>query len=288
MDKSINITIFVFDILHIRCFKKYSMALFSLFSSRPTFEVFGPHGGISTTLTLPESFDQSTDKCPLAILMHGFMSKKEMYPIPAIAKALAKVGIASIRFDFDAHGRSEGDFINMTISSEIADAKAVLNYARKLPFVTDIALIGHSQGGVVTGMLAGELEEGADRPRCIIQLAPAAVLKDDAIAGRCMHAKYDAMNPPEYVNVFFHKLGRRFILEAQKLPVYEISAHYSGPVCLIHGEDDKIVPVKYSELYRQSYKSSELHILKGEGHMFNANKAQLVETITTFLKNYLL
>lgn len=263
------------------------MALFSFFSHRPSYEVFGPQGGISYTLTLPDSFDPSKDKCPLAILMHGFMSKKEMYPIPAIAKALAQAGIASIRFDFDAHGKSEGKFVDMTISSEMADAKAVLAYARSLPFVTDIALIGHSQGGVVAGMLAGELENGPDRPKCVIQLAPAAVLKDDAIAGRCMHAKYDASNPPEYVNVFFHKLGRSFILEAQKLPIYEVSAQYSGPVCLIHGDKDKIVPVRYSEQYHQSYKTSELHILKGEGHMLNGDKTRLVETIKTFLKSHL-
>ena len=261
------------------------MSLFSIFSASPSYEVFGPHGGLATTLVVPDSVRVKGRKCPLAILMHGFMSKKEMYPIPTIASALAKIGIASIRFDFDAHGKSDGDFINMTISSEIADAKAVLGFARSLPFVTDIALIGHSQGGVIAGMLAGELEEEPDRPKCIIQLAPAAVLKDDAIAGRCMHAKYDAKNPPEYVNVFFHKLGREFILEAQKLPIFEVSAHYSGPVCLIHGRDDKIVPIKYSERYHQSYKTSELHVLNNEGHI---NKARLVETITTFLKNYLL
>lgn len=263
------------------------MALFSFFSNRQSFDILGPYGGISYTLILPDSFDPSKDKCPLALLMHGFMSKKEMYPMPAIAKALAKTGIASIRFDFDAHGKSEGDFINMTISSEIADAKAVLSYARSLPFVTDIALIGHSQGGVVAGMLAGELEIGPDRPKCVVQLAPAAVLKDDALAGRCMHAKYVASNPPEYVNVFFHKLGRGFILEAQKLPIYEVSAQFSGPVCLIHGNDDKIVPVKYSEQYHQTYNNSELHILKNEGHMFRGNKACLVETITTFLNHHL-
>lgn len=263
------------------------MALFSLFSPRPSYEVFGPQGGISFTLTLPDTFDPSKDKCPLAILMHGFMSKKEMYPMPAIAKALAKAGIASIRFDFDAHGKSEGRFMDMTISSEIADAKAVLAYARNLPFATDIALIGHSQGGVVAGMLAGELESGPDRPKCVVQLAPAAVLKDDAIAGRCMHAKYDASNPPEYVNVFFHKLGRSFILEAQKLPIFEVSAQYSGPVCLIHGDKDKIVPLKYSEHYHQAYKTSELHVLKGEGHLLNGDKTHLIETVTTFLNRHL-
>ncbi|MCR5709205.1 MAG: alpha/beta hydrolase [Bacteroidales bacterium] len=263
------------------------MSLLSFLSGRTTNEVFGPYGGISTTLVLPESFDKTKDTCPLVILMHGFMAKKEMYPVPAIASALAKAGIASIRFDFDAHGKSEGKFIDMTISSEIADARAVLEYARKLPFVSEIALLGHSQGGVVAGMLAGEMEDLSGRPKCVVLLAPAAVLKDDAIAGRCMHARYDASNPPEYVNVFFHKLGRRFILEAQKLPVYETSARYSGKVCIIQGKNDKIVPVSYAERYHQSFADSELHLLDNEGHFLNGDKARLMGMIVNFLKDNL-
>ena len=263
------------------------MSLFSFFSKRSPYEVYGPHGGISTTLVLPEGFDKEKDTCPLAILMHGFISKKELYPIPAIASALAKAGIASIRFDFDAHGKSEGKFIDMTISSEIADAKAVMDYARKLPFVSDIALLGHSQGGVVAGMLAGEMEDSPQRPKCLVLLAPAAVLKDDAIAGQCMHARYDASNPPEYVNVLFHKLGRRFILEAQQLPVYETSSRYSGKVCIIHGRKDKIVPVSYAERYHQSYRDSELYILENEGHFLNGDKACLIDRVVTFLRDNL-
>ena len=263
------------------------MALFSIFSSRPSYEVFGPYGGIATTLVLPESFDKEKDKCPLVILMHGFLSKKEMYPVPAIASALAKEGIASLRFDFDAHGKSEGKFIDMTISSEIADAKAVLAYARKLPFVSEIALVGHSQGGVIAGMLAGEMEDQPERPKCLVQLAPAAVLKDDAIAGQCMHARYDASNPPEYVNVLFHKLGRRFILEAQQLPIYETSSRYSGKVCIIQGAKDKIVPVSYAEKYHQCYKNSELTVYDDENHFMNGNKARLMNKVVTFLKDNL-
>lgn len=263
------------------------MALFPLFSSRPPYEVFGPCGGISTTLVLPDGFDREKSTCPLAILMHGFLSKKELYPVPAIAAALAREGIASLRFDFDAHGKSEGKFIDMTISSEIADARAVLDYARQLPFVSDIALVGHSQGGVIAGMLAGETEDLPQRPKCLVLLAPAAVLKDDAIAGQCMHARYDASNPPEYVSVLFHKLGRRFILEAQQLPIYETSSRYSGKVCIVQGRNDKIVPVPYAERYHQSYKDSELHLFDDEGHFLNGNKTRLLETIVTFLKENL-
>lgn len=262
------------------------MALFPVFG-RPNYEVFGPRGGIATTLVLPDSFDRQKDTCPLVILMHGFLAKKELYPIPAIAGALAKAGIASLRFDFDAHGRSEGKFIDMTISSEIADAKAVLAYARTFPFVSDIAFLGHSQGGVVAGMLAGELEDRPERPKCLVLLAPAAVLKDDAIAGQCMHARYDASNPPEYVNVLFHKLGRRFILEAQQLPIYETSTRYSGKVCIIQGRNDKVVPVSYAERYHQSYPHSELTIYEDEGHFLNANKARLLGRIVAFFKENL-
>ena len=138
-----------------------------------------------------------------------------------LAESLAKQGIASICFDFNAHGKSEGEFIDMTIANEISDAKAVFDYVNSLPYVAETVFVGHSQGGVIAGMLAGELEQDPKKPSCLVLLAPAAVLKDDAIAGQCMGKKYDASNPPEYVNVMFHKLGRKFILAAQKLDLLD-------------------------------------------------------------------
>lgn len=261
--------------------------MFRYFRARKDYQIFGPQGGISSSLVLPIHFNPEVDKCPIVVLMHGFLSKKELYPLPAIAKQLAKVGIASIRFDFNAHGKSEGEFVNMTLSKEIADAKAVIKYAKSLPFVTDIALLGHSQGGVVAGMVAGESESEPIRPSCILLLSPASVLKDDAIAGQCMNVKYDASNPPEYVKVFFHKLGRQFILEAQKMPIYETSAKYTGRVCIIHGDKDTIVPLSYGEHYHKIFPSSEFHILEGEGHLLNNKKSLLISIIVHFLKNNL-
>ena len=261
------------------------MALFSFLKRTREYNVKGPQGGIDTKITLPEGFDPAKDKCPMVILMHGFMAKKEMYPIKALAKALAAEGIASIGFDFDAHGESEGAFIDMTLSNEVADARAVWDYARQLPYVQRIAFAGHSQGGVIAGLLSGELEaEGASKPACLVQLAPAAVLKDDALKGQCMNAKYDPANPPEYVNVFFHKLGRKFILEAQQYPIYEKSSRYTGKVCLIHGTKDKIVPLYYSEKYHDLYADSELHVLEKEGHFLGGDKKTVIGLATAFLK----
>lgn len=259
-----------------------------MFKRKRIYNVYGTQGGLSTKEMYPVNFNPATDKCPMVILMHGFMSSKRLYPIPNIMKSLASAGIASISFDFNAHGKSEGSFVNMTISSEISDAKAVYDYVASLPHVSSVALLGHSQGGVIAGMVAGQLEESASKPVCVVQMAPAAVLKDDAIAGQCMGKKYDPANPPEYVNVFFHKLGRPFIKEAQTLPIYEISSKYSGKVCLIHGKKDKIVPFSYSEKYSRSYKDSVLYLLDEEGHMMNKNKKEIVGLVTSFLKENLI
>lgn len=244
--------------------------------------IFGEQGGISSCITLPKGFNPSTDKCRMAILMHGFTASKRFYPMPNLATALAQVGVASIRFDFNGHGKSQGEFVHMTVENEISDAKAVLDYVRTLPYVSDVVFVGHSQGGVVASMLAGRLPEG-EKPSCLVLLAPAAVLKDDALAGTCMGKKYDPVDIPEYVHVMFHKLGREFIKIAQKLPIYETACTYQGPVCLIHGKKDTIVPFSYSEKFHLQYAHSELHLLEEEGHFLRSNKPAIMQLVTQFI-----
>lgn len=247
--------------------------------------VFGEKGGISTRLYLPEGFDTENGKCDMAIVMHGFIASKSRYPVPQIADTLKKAGVAAITFDFDAHGSSEGRFEDMTIASEIADARAVFEYVCKLPYVRNIFFVGHSQGGVVAGMLAGMLsgENNPRAPKALVQLAPAAVLKDDALRGVCMGSKYDPVNPPKYVRVLFHKLGYNFIKQAQVLPIYETSAKYTGKVCLIHGTKDNIVPLSYSERYKACYSDCQLHVLEGVGHFMKARKNAVQNLVRDFI-----
>ncbi|MBP5521648.1 MAG: hypothetical protein J6X82_04435 [Bacteroidales bacterium] len=79
------------------------------------YDICGPQGGISYKISVPKGFNPQTDRCPMVILMHGIFSSKDYNPMPAIAKGLAKAGIASVRFDFDGHGKSEGRMEDMTI-----------------------------------------------------------------------------------------------------------------------------------------------------------------------------
>lgn len=109
-----------------KAMKRLSLTLIfitiSFFATARDFKVYGPQGGLAMEVTLPDDFNEDTDKCPMVILMHGIFSSKNIVPVPALARALAKEGIASICFDFGGHWKSEGKMELMTVGKEIEDA----------------------------------------------------------------------------------------------------------------------------------------------------------------------
>jgi hypothetical protein len=71
-------------------------------------------------------------------------------------------------------------------------------------------------------------------------MAPAAVLRDDAIRGNTMGRQYDPFDPGEYVELFGGlKLGGKYIRTAFNLPIYKTAAEYQGPALIIHGNADR-------------------------------------------------
>ena len=243
----------------------------------------GPLGNLSAEMLFPEGFDQENGHCELVILMHGFLGSKKAAPLGFLARMLVKQGYAVLRFDFDGYGKSEGAQATNTVPGMIQDARAVWDYASALPYVHRIVLLGHSQGGVVAGMLAGRLEKAGTPPSALIQLAPASILKEYARQGRFLSAHCDPVDPPDSINVYGFKLGREYILSAQTLPIEEESAWYTGPVCLLHGTSDRIVPISYSERYHQLYRHSEFHRLRGTEHLFLFHRRKVRHLILEFL-----
>lgn len=247
----------------------------------------GPNGRLSAVLQLPRGFDPDSDRCDLVILMHGVMSHKNIIPIPRIAGKLVKAGYAVLRFDFNGQGKSDGDVLTCTVPSEIDDARAVYEYARTLPFVDKIALAGHSQGGAVAGMLAGRLASEGCAPDALVLLAPGGAIKDFALEGSFLGVHCDPVNPPDYVRVYWYKFSREYILTAQKLQIYEESAPYSGPALVLHGTDDKVIPLKYSALYNVIYPSCEYVEIPGERHLLTNHPRQVDSAIISFLSRAL-
>lgn len=240
----------------------------------------GAKGTLAAIIQKPEL--AQGQKCPIVMLCHGFSGRKDGPMFELIADSLANHGIASIRFDFNGHGESEGDFVDMTVPNEIEDATKVYEYVRDLRYVSDVAIVGHSQGGVVAAMTAGQMEKGSFK--AVVLMAPAAVLRDDAIRGNTMGKSYDPLDPPEFVELYGGlRLGRNYIKTAFYLPIYETAAKYSGPALIVHGTADRVVPYTYGERFHQLWHSSEWVLQDAYDHGFSQNIYRTTELVSDFL-----
>lgn len=106
-----------------------------------------------------------------------------------LIKNLNQLGIGVLRFDFNGCGQSDGKFEDMAVQNEIDDLINVIAYARQLSVTKNISLLGHSQGGVVTSMVAGEC--CYPQIECEVLLSAAAVLRDDALRGMTHGGHFD-------------------------------------------------------------------------------------------------
>ena len=229
------------------------------------------------------------DKCPAVIIFHGFMASRG-YGEPngmfeRIADACAAAGMAAVKFDFDGHGESGGEFSDMNVYSEILDAAKIIDYVRKLPFVTDIYIVGHSQGSVVGGMIAGLYREYVSK---LVMLAPAATLKDDALAGSLFGTSYDSYDLLEYIPVTNDKgqqfkTGNLYFRIAKTLPIYETTAMFPGKTLIIHGSEDQAVGVIGARRYKERMPRAELIIVDGADHGFTNFTDFIVEKTAKFL-----
>lgn len=229
------------------------------------------------------------EKCPLVIIMHGITASKDDSLYKTISDDILSMNIATLRFDFDGHGESGGNDYDMTVPKEIEDAKTFYNYAKDLDFVSETIFYGHSLGGVVSGMLAGDL--GKENVPLLIQMAPAAVAKDLPSTG--VFGGHQVFDPDEGLpdtlklpNDF--TLGKKYLETVSTLPIYETASKYDGKVLLLHGSDDQIVPPSYSEKYNETYSHCEFHLIDGETHIFDKSLDESINYINTFIEKNVL
>ena len=110
------------------------------------------------TLALPEN---CTAQTPVVLFVTGSGQQDrdenmffEHKPFAVIADALARKGIASLRYDDRAFGDSSVPFYNFTTHDFKSDAAAGLDFLRTR--FQKVGIIGHSEGGTIALMLAAE------------------------------------------------------------------------------------------------------------------------------------
>jgi len=232
-----------------------------------------------------ESYGKQDGKRPAIILSHGFMANYLM--CKRYAEKLADAGFATFTFDFCGGGlivKSTGKTYDMSVLTEVKDLKAVIEYVKTLDYVdsNDISLLGCSQGGLVSALVAAELKKEISS---LALLYPALCIPDDARAGHMMFLKFDPQNIPERMKCGPMKLGRCYVEDVYKMGPYEEISGYEGNVLIIHGTADQVVNINYSRRAKEVYSNCEYHEIEGAPHGFMGKQDdEAVEYITTFFK----
>ncbi len=196
---------------------------------------------------------------PLVILSHGFggnLRGNQDY-----AAHFFSQGFATYNFDFCGGGigsKSGGTILDMSVLTEACDLNAIIDFFKDDARFSEIYLWGGSQGGFVSAYVASQ------RPKDIAKVVlefPAIVLQDDAKARAGADGSF-----PETSRVMGVTISRKYNEDAVSFDLYDLIGAYTGPVLVLHGDQDAIVPLRYSQRAAEVFPSAELIVMPGQGH----------------------
>ncbi|MGN0653072.1 MAG: alpha/beta hydrolase [Gemmiger sp.] len=212
-------------------------------------------------------------KVPMVVIFHGLCDDRSEinFVHTELSRRLCDAGIASVRFDFGGSGDSDGRFEDMTVSGEVEDGKAILDYVKTLDFVDQsrIAIHGLSMGGCVASMVAGERNDDV----CALSLwcpAPDVVYNMKKNKTLCGQDVSD-IEEKGCADVEGVKLGVNFYYDALQLDPFEVAAKFTKNVNLVHGDADITASADCSRRYKEIYGDrAHLLIVHGAEHRFKS------------------
>ena len=220
------------------------------------------------------------ERCPLAIVLHGFTGHMEERHITAVAEAMRELGIATLRVELYGHGQSGGAFADHNLYKWLNNVMAVVDYAKGLDFVTELYLCGHSQGGLTTILAAGMMPGTF---RAILPLSPALAILSGAREGNLLGVSFDPTDIPDEIAIADRTLRGHYIRAAQTLHAEEAIRRYRGPVLLVHGDADAAVPLRDSVAAAEAYENAKLAVIAGDTHCYEYHLDEVVAAVKDFL-----
>ena len=210
------------------------------------------------------SIPNDGEKHPAVIISHGYNGSHATSI--ENCRYYASKGIVALAFDFaggSRHSRSTGKSVDMSLLTEKDDLHTVVDYVKNLDCINskNIFLQGESQGGLVSALLADEIP---DEICGMILYYPAFCIPDDWRKNLSAEK-----NIPETMNFWGLDLGRTYFETAISTNIEEDTGHYAGPVLIVHGSSDSIVPLHYAQEAEERFPNASLVIIDGEGHGFS-------------------
>jgi pimeloyl-ACP methyl ester carboxylesterase len=201
---------------------------------------------------------------------HGYGSDKEG-SYEKRAQRAAEEGFNAVRLTFRGNGKSDGEFIDQTLSSRIEDLKAAIDFFKP----ENIFLFGMSFGGKVVLHAAEELE------------VESIVFKSPVLYNDEMNKFRDVVEEKGTYTHFDDKtIDERFFQDFDNFSFEEAVDSLDFPVAIFHGGDDSTVKFKDSaNAVKEMDTEALLRKFKGETHFMSDEAEQkLLDEMFFWLK----
>ena len=217
-------------------------------------EVRIPSGGVDLPAWwIPAGGGASTAPGPAVLLVHGWESARDR-TLPNVP-VLHAAGFHVLTIEVRGHGVNPPEELPLTAGEFGEDATAGARYLLARTDVTKVAILGHSMGGI------GALLAAAAEPRIAAVVAASTPADAYRLTRQTFRlARLPLPGPFAYPLAW---LTTHVFLEPRGHTVRSVSAAraveaYRGPILLIHGDQDRVVPVSHlSRLERAAVKSRE-------------------------------
>lgn len=220
-----------------------------------------------------------------ALFAHCFTCGKDVLAASRIARRLAELGCAVLRFDFTGLGDSEGNFADTNFSSNIRDLLSAADFLHREHHPVDL-LIGHSLGGAAVLAAAAQIEEA----RAIVTIAapadPDHVIKQFACALDTIESQGEAE---------VDLAGRPFTIKQQL--VEDLESHggdyireLGRPLLIYHSPIDQTVHIdEAAAIYSRARHPKSFISLDDADHLLSRREDAdyVAETLVAWVSRYL-
>ncbi len=206
------------------------------------------------------------ENAPWVILCHGFTGHRigPNYLYVSIGRYLASQGINAIAFDATGCGESEGQFVDIGVSSFCSDLVSAYKYINNNS--SKIFVLGHSFGGTVAVLSLDKIDIDG-----LILISPLADIPKHIKLHE--HILKKGKNEGGYYEFGPHEMKIDFLNELKRCdPLSVLSSSSVKKLILFQGDDDQDIPVEESQVYvdkaREFNIDTVYHIVKDADHRF--------------------
>ena len=227
-------------------------------------------------------------KSPGIIFMTGFMSDMNGGKALALENLCRDRGHAFLRFDYQGHGDSSGNFADGTIGLWAEDALAAFDALTEGPQV----IVGSSMGGWI--MLLTALAR-PERVAGLLGIAAAPDFTEDLIPQSLTEEHLQTIEssgvvviPSDYEDPY--TITKALLDDGNRHIVMNNEIALDCPVRLLHGLEDSSVPWQRSLILQERLRSDDVEVtlIKGGDHRLSGDQdlKKLQNTAFSLLSNY--